>query len=105
MEQSQADIKLGRFLSLVLRHEPQAAGITLDQHGWADVEALIAGVRRAGRTIDRETLERIVRENSKQRYAFNDDHTKIRASQGHSIAVDVELQPAQPPAGPLQRPL
>ena len=42
MEQSQADIKLGRFLSLVLRHEPQAAGITLDQHGWADVEALIA---------------------------------------------------------------
>ena len=97
MEQSQADIKLGRFLSLVLRHEPQAAGITLDQHGWADVEALIAGVRRTGRTIDRETLERIVRENSKHRYAFNDGHTKIRASQGHSIAVDVELRSAQPP--------
>ena len=97
MEQSQADIKLGRFLSLVLRHEPQAAGITLDQHGWADVEALIAGVRRAGRTIDRETLERIVRENNKQRYAFNDDHTKIRANQGHSVPVDVELQVKEPP--------
>ena len=97
MEQSQADIKLGRFLSLVLRHEPQAAGITLDQHGWADVEALIAGVRRTGRTIDRETLERIVRENSKHRYAFNDGHTKIRANQGHSLQVDVELKEAQPP--------
>lgn len=98
MEQSKSDVRLGRFLSLVLRHEPQAAGITLDEHGWADVEALLSGVRAAGRDIDRETLERIVRENNKRRYAFNDDHTKIRANQGHSIDVDVELQTAQPPA-------
>lgn len=97
MEQSKSDVRLGRFLSLVLRHDPQAAGITLDEHGWADVEALIAGVRATGRAIDRETLERIVRENSKRRYAFNEDHTRIRASQGHSIAVDVELQTARPP--------
>lgn len=97
MEQSNADIKLGRFLSLVLRHDPGAAGIVLDEHGWADVEELIRGVRRTGRRIDRETLERIVRENSKQRYAFSDDHTRIRANQGHSIQVDVELKQAQPP--------
>lgn len=97
MEQSKSDIRLGRFLSLVLRHNPQAAGITLDAHGWADVEALLAGVRASGRAIDRETLERIVRENSKQRYAFNDDHSRIRASQGHSIAVDLALRPARPP--------
>ena len=96
-EQSGADIKLGRFLSLVLRHDPGAAGISLDEHGWADVEALLAGVSRTGRRIDRETLERIVRENSKQRYAFNGDHTKIRANQGHSLPVDVELKRAQPP--------
>lgn len=98
MEQSREDVRLGRFLSLVLRHDPSAAGICLDEHGWADVEALINGVRSTGRAIDRETLERIVRENSKQRYAFNDDHTRIRANQGHSLAVDVELRQAEPPA-------
>ena len=97
-EQSNTDIKLGRFLSLVLRHNPGAAGITLDEHGWADVEALLAGVNRSGRQIDMDTLERIVRENSKQRYAFNEDHTRIRANQGHSIRVDVELKAAEPPS-------
>lgn len=97
MEQSNADVRLGRFLSLVLRHDPGAAGITLDEHGWADVEQLLVGVKGTGRRIDMETLERIVRENNKQRYAFNDDHTKIRASQGHSIQVDVELQEKEPP--------
>lgn len=97
MEQSNADVKLGRFLSLVLRHDPKAAGITLDEHGWAEVPELLAGVRRTGRRIDMETLERIVRENNKQRYSFNEDHTKIRANQGHSVQVDVELKETKPP--------
>lgn len=97
MTQSKSDIKLGRFLSLVLRHEPQAAGISLDEHGWADVRALLSGVAHTGRSIDMETLERIVRENNKQRYAFNEDHTKIRANQGHSLQVDVELTALPPP--------
>ncbi len=92
-----SDVKLGRFLSLVLRHNPDAAGIVLDEHGWADVRELLGGVRRSGRQIDMETLERIVRENSKQRYSFNSDHTKIRANQGHSVQVDVELTAAKPP--------
>ena len=96
-EQSNSDVKLGRFLSLVLRHDPHAAGITLDEHGWADVNELLAGVNRTGRKIDRVTLERIVRENNKQRYSFNGDGTKIRANQGHSLQVDVELKAAQPP--------
>lgn len=97
MEQSKSDIRLGRFLSLVLRHDPGAAGISLDEHGWADVKQLLAGVNRAGRKIDMPTLERIVRENNKQRYSFNEGHTKIRANQGHSIGVDVELKQAEPP--------
>ena len=97
MNQSNSDVRLGRFLSLVLRHDPHAAGITLDGHGWADVDALLAGVNRTGRKINMDTLERIVRENNKQRYAFNEDHTKIRANQGHSVQVDVELKAAQPP--------
>ena len=95
--QSHSDIKLGRFLSLVLRHDLDAAGITLDEHGWADVQELLAGVRRSGRQISMETLERIVRENNKQRYSFNADHTKIRANQGHSLQVDVELTSVKPP--------
>ena len=97
MDQSKNDVKLGKFLSLVLRHNPDAAGISLDGHGWADVQGLLGGVCRSGRQIDMETLERIVRENSKQRYAFNADHTKIRANQGHSLQVDVELTAAEPP--------
>ena len=97
MEQSNSDVKLGRFLSLVLRHDPSAAGISLDGHGWADVKELLAGVSRTGRKIDMDTLERIVRENNKQRYAFNEGRTKIRANQGHSISVDVELKEAEPP--------
>jgi len=95
--QSGSDVKLGRFLSLVLRHNPDAAGISLDEHGWADVQELLAGVCRSGRQIDMETLERIVRENNKQRYSFNEDHTKIRANQGHSVQVDVELTAVKPP--------
>ena len=97
MEQSNSDVKLGRFLSLVLRHNPSAAGITLDEHGWADVEKLLVGVNRTGRKIDMSTLERIVRENNKQRYSFNENHTKIRANQGHSVQVDVELREVEPP--------
>lgn len=97
MSQNANDIKLGRFLSLVLRHKPGAAGISLDEHGWANVEELLSGVRRTGRQIDMDTLERIVRENNKQRYSFNEDHTKIRANQGHSIQVDVELKEMHPP--------
>ena len=95
--QSADDIKLGRFLSLVLRHNPGAAGVELDEHGWADVAELLNGVRRTGRQIDMETLERIVRENNKQRYAFNENRTKIRANQGHSLQVDVGLKEVNPP--------
>lgn len=97
MEQLEQDVNLGRFLSLVLRHDPAAAHIELDAYGWADVKALLCGARRAGKRIDKADLERIVKENNKQRYSFNEDHSKIRANQGHSILVDVELQPAIPP--------
>lgn len=95
--QTSSDVKLGRFLSLVLRHNPDAAGISLDEHGWADVQELLNGVRRSGRQINLETLERIVRENNQPRYSFNADHTKIRANQGHSLQVDVELTAVKPP--------
>ena len=85
-----------KYLSLILRHRPEAAGITLDGHGWANVEELIAGVRKS-RPFDRETLEKIVASDEKQRYSFNEGHTLIRANQGHSVPVDVELPVMEPP--------
>lgn len=94
---SNADLtSLSRFISLVLRHKPEAIGITLDEHGWADVNELIAGVNRT-QPLDMETLEEIVRTDEKQRYSFSGDKTLIRANQGHSIPVDVELPQSEPP--------
>ncbi len=89
-------IKTGKFLSLILRHKPNVIGISLDEHGWADVSDLIAGIKKT-RNFDMNMLEEIVRTDNKQRFAFNPDHTKIRANQGHSIAVDVELKEQNPP--------
>lgn len=83
---------LSKFLSLVLRHQPEKIGLTLDPSGWANVDELLQKVN-----IDRPTLERIVAENDKQRFAFSPDGTKIRASQGHSIQIDLQLTPLSPP--------
>ena len=89
--------KLSIFISLVLRHKPEAAHITLDEHGWADVEELLKGICDMGRKIDMDILEEIVAADKKQRYSFNQDKTLIRANQGHSIPVDVELIEQEPP--------
>jgi putative RNA 2'-phosphotransferase len=85
-----------RFISLILRHKPEVIGIELDEHGWASVEELISGVART-RDFNMEMLEEIVRSDEKKRYSFNADKTKIRANQGHSVAVDVELKEQAPP--------
>lgn len=87
-----------KFISLILRHKPEAVGISLDEHGWANVQDLIGGINAAGgHHLDMDLLEEIVRTDEKQRYSFNDDHTLIRANQGHSIPVDVELEEKIPP--------
>lgn len=88
---------LSKYISRLLRHKPGDAGIELDEHGWANVEELLAGMNATGRKIDRETLMEIVRTDKKQRYSFNEDGTLIRANQGHSIPVDVELAQQEPP--------
>ena len=85
-----------KFISLILRHKPEIIGITLDEHGWANVDELIAGIAKT-HPIDMAILEQIVAEDEKQRYSFNEDKTLIRANQGHSIPVDVELEEKQPP--------
>ena len=85
-----------KYISLILRHKPEVIGITLDEHGWANVDELISGVSKT-HALDREMLERIVAEDEKQRYSFSDDKQLIRANQGHSIPVDVELKEVIPP--------
>ena len=89
-------IKTSRFISLILRHRPDTIGILLDEHGWASVEELLTGISKT-QYIDRAMLEKIVETDSKQRYSFNEDKTLIRANQGHSIAVDLQLEQKQPP--------
>ncbi len=89
--------KTSIYLSLILRHRPEVIGITLDEHGWANADELIAGIAQT-RPFNRDMLEEIVRTDDKQRYAFNEDKTLIRANQGHSIPVDVELPETAPPA-------
>ena len=101
MSNMRADKKknTSRFISLILRHKPETIGITLDEHGWADVQELIDGINHSGgHFLDMDRLEEIVRSDEKQRYSFNEDHTLIRANQGHSIPVDVELEEKTPPA-------
>jgi len=85
-----------RYMSLILRHKPETIGIKLDEHGWADVEELIVGIAKT-HIFDMDILEEIVRTDNKQRYSFNEDKTLIRANQGHSIPVDVELEKIEPP--------
>lgn len=85
-----------KLISLILRHKPETIGITLDEHGWANVDELIVGIAKF-QPIDMVMLEKIVAEDEKQRYSFNDDKTLIRANQGHSVPVDVELEEKKPP--------
>ena len=85
-----------KFMSLILRHKPETIGISLDEHGWADVDELITGISKT-HEFNRDMLEEIVRTDEKQRYSFNEDKTLIRANQGHSIPVDVELDEVEPP--------
>jgi len=90
-------VRISKFLSLVLRHDPGRIGLQLDAAGWAEVDELIAAAARGGVEIDRETLARVVAGNDKQRFALTPDGIRIRANQGHSVRVDLGLEPRTPP--------
>lgn len=96
MERDDA-VRISKLLSLGLRHEPAALGIVLDGRGWADVDALLAGLAKRGLAVTQDDLEEIVRTSDKQRFALSPDGARIRANQGHSIAVDLELPARAPP--------
>ena len=84
-------------MSLVLRHQPGEIDLHLDENGWANVEELIQKMNAMGIRVNIETMKTIVDTNDKKRFAFNEDMTMIRASQGHSIEIDLALIPAEPP--------
>ena len=89
--------RLSKFMSRVLRHEPSLAGISLDNNGWADIDELLKGANRKGFKVVFADLKEVVILNDKQRFKFSDDMRKIRASQGYSVKVDVELREEVPP--------
>jgi putative RNA 2'-phosphotransferase len=86
-----------KYLSKHLRHQPERLGLTLAPGGWVPVEDLLAACARAGMSIDRGELDEVVARNSKQRFSFDPTGTLIRANQGHSVAVDLQLAAATPP--------
>src|SRR5262245_21047503 len=90
-------IRTSRFLSLILRHEPEKVGLKLDDAGWVDVETLLRAVNDHGFSLTLEALKQIVATNNKKRFALSDDGLRIRASQGHSVEVDLNYDPQVPP--------
>ena len=89
---------VSKFLSFVLRHQPDAVGLELDGRGWVDVEALLDALRTHGRPLTRDELAEVVATSPKQRFALSDDGRRIRANQGHSTEVDLGYESAEPPA-------
>lgn len=89
--------RISKLLSLVLRHKPDKIGVSLDPAGWADVENLLTGLQEIFPDMTRDTLEWVVAKNDKQRFRFDASGERIRASQGHSVPVDLGLEACEPP--------
>lgn len=90
-------IRTSKFLSLILRHQPERVGLTLDSAGWIGVAELLEAVNRHGIALTLDQLRHVVATSDKERYAFNEDETRIRANQGHSVEVDLQYEPVTPP--------
>lgn len=89
--------RTSRFLSLVLRHQPDKIGIELDESGWVEIEILLNALNRNGHELSRSQLRMIVDQNDKQRFAFSKDGLRIRANQGHSVEIELRHPAAEPP--------
>lgn len=91
-------VKISKFLSKHLRHDPEGLGLTLAPGGWVVVDDLLAACARRGFGLPRAEMEEVVAQNSKQRFSFDEVGARIRANQGHSVEVDLQLAPSAPPA-------
>jgi putative RNA 2'-phosphotransferase len=90
-------VHLSKFLSLVLRHRPGTIGIVLDQNGWVEIAELVSKCERHGTPISADILRDLVATSSKQRFAISEDGLRVRANQGHSVAIDLAYEPKPPP--------
>lgn len=90
--------QLSKLLSYTLRHRPEELGLTLDAQGWVSVVDLLAALQSRDAGISRGQVEEVVASNDKKRFAFSEDGQRLRASQGHSVAVELGLEPVAPPA-------
>jgi len=91
-------VRISKFLSKHLRHTPAALGLVLEPGGWVSVPDLLRGAAAAGMPLTRAELQEVVERNDKQRFALEADTDRIRANQGHSTEVDLQLSPEEPPA-------
>lgn len=91
------NIKISKFLSYVLRHKPESIGLKLNKEGWAIINDLLYLSQKAGEDLNKEALLEIIATNDKKRFAISEDGLKIRASQGHSIDIDLKLKEQRPP--------
>lgn len=91
-------VRLSKFLSFVLRHKPDAVGVTLDRQGWASIKELIERGNAAGTQFSHDDLLHVVNTSDKKRFSISDDGQRIRASQGHSVSVELGLTPGSPPS-------
>ncbi|MFD9127820.1 RNA 2'-phosphotransferase [Kitasatospora sp. NPDC059571] len=91
-------VKVSNRLSRILRHDPGSVGIALDTAGWVGVDTLLGALARHGRPVSRAELDHVVETNNKRRFAYSEDGRSIRASQGHTVDVDLGLPPGDPPA-------
>ncbi len=89
--------KISKLLSLVLRHRPESIKIELDENGWTDVSELLEKMNEHNQPISLDILKLVVETNAKKRFAFNDNYSKIRANQGHSVDVELGYTPQSPP--------
>ncbi len=90
-------VRVSKLLAFGLRHEPTALGLELDSSGWADVAAVLAGLAARGESVTSEELTEVVATSDKKRFAISEDGARIRASQGHSVDIDLALPPREPP--------
>lgn len=91
-------VSTSKFLSLVLRHQPEVIGVRLDRQGWLNIEELIAQANAHGKALTLERLHEVVATNDKKRFALSEDGLRIRASQGHSVSgVELNLEEKTPP--------
>lgn len=90
-------VKISKFLSLILRHQPEKFGLEMERGGWVNVADLLAACAKSGNALTRAELESVVAENDKKRFSFDETGARIRASQGHSVRVEIEFEGKTPP--------